>query len=203
MRIFKGLILIFSVSLLMGCHLFAPVNLPPMQSYSLTNTHFVLAQSSVHSSKTILVNFPIADSGFDSNKMIYEKMPYSLESYADHEWVSPPSTMLLPLLAEGLRAQGYFKAVVAAPFLGASEYYLNTRLVTLKQSFLQPVSREELVLQETLVNALTGQVIASKQFSMIVSTPGNDAYAGVKAANTAAHALSQQIAVWVMTHVQG
>lgn len=201
MTIFKWLVVVFSVSLLIGCHLFAPVNLPPMQNYSLSNAHPVLAMQSARASKIILVNFPMADAGFDSNKMMYEKTPYNLQSYADHEWVSPPSTMLLPLLADALRVQGYFKAVVVAPFSGASDYYLNTRLVSLKQSFLQPVSHEELVLQVILVNTLTNQVIASKQFSVTVPAPGNDAYAGVVAANMAVNALSRQIAVWVIHQI--
>lgn len=201
MRIFKGISLIFLSFLMLGCHLLAPVNLPPMQNYSLMDTGVISALQEPRSTKIILVNLVIADPGFDSSKMIYEMTPYDLRSYADHQWVSTPSSMLTPLLANAIRARGYFKAVVLAPFSGISDYYLDTRLVSLKQNFLQPVSQEELMLQETLINALTNQVIASKSFNITIPAPGNNAYAGVVAANHGVNILSSQIAGWVISKV--
>ena len=182
---------------LAGCHLFAPVNLPPMQSYGLTSAA-IPAATSPRSTKTIIVNLPIADAEFDSDRMIYELTPYNLRNYADHQWIALPSYMLTPILANALRAQGYFKVVVSAPFAGVSDYYLDTRLICLKQSFLQPVSQEIVVLQETLVNGVTNKAMASKQFSVKIPAPGNNAYAGVVAANKAVNLLGRQIAVWVV-----
>ena len=197
MRYCSAVVIAALTSLLAGCHLFAPVNLPPMQSYGLTSTA-VPAATSPRTTKTIIVNLPIADAEFDSDKMIYEMTPYNLRHYADHQWIALPSYMLTPILANALRAQGYFKAVVSAPFAGVSDYFLDTRLISLKQSFLQPVSQEIVVLQETLENGVNNQAVASRQFSIRISAPGNNAYAGVVAANKAVNLLSRQIAVWVV-----
>ncbi|PHQ81142.1 MAG: hypothetical protein COB66_02950 [Coxiella sp. (in: Bacteria)] len=188
-------------ALLAGCGLSSPVKMNTVRTYSLTSvTPTKLAQRS-RSSRTLLVTLPIPDAGFGSNQLIYKPLPYDFRYYADHQWAAPPAQMLLPLLSQAVRNQGYFKAVVATPFSGITDYHLDTRLISLAQNFLRPTSREQLVLQETLASNATNKVIASKQFSIYVSAPANNAYGGVVAANKAVSVLTGQVARWVIRSV--
>lgn len=185
-------------ALLAACGLSSPVKLPEMHTYTLSSVIPTSQSSHYRSHASLLVTMPTASPGFDSNHMIYEPLPFSLRHYAKHQWAAPPAQMLMPLLAQAIRNQGYFKAVVTVPYAGISDYLLETQLIALKQSFLKPVSEEMLVLQATLVNSTTHHVIASHQFISIVKTPGNDPYSGVVAANQAVQAVTHQIARWVI-----
>lgn len=129
-------------------------------------------------------------------------IPYELRSFGDHRWVAPPAELLLPLLTDRIRATGYFHAVVATPYLGVSNYQLNTRLLALQQEFLQPQSEVRLKMQATIMNVATGRVIASREFQAVVPASENNPYAGVIATNQAAHIVTNQIAQFVIRKVR-
>lgn len=151
--------------------------------------------------KTLLVSTPIASSGYASSKMIYILIPFQLKSYVDNRWIAPPSELLLPLLADQIRATNYFRAVVTSPFSGSSNYQLNTQLLTLQQEFLQPQSVVRLTMQATLINATTGNVIASRVFEAVVPANENTPYAGVLATNQAAKIVMKNIAAFVIAYM--
>jgi len=175
----------------------------PESHYTITNwpKKTDVTEQSV-SQHTILVMSPIASPGYQSSKMIYVMIPYQLKSFADHRWVAPPAELLLPLIANRLRAENYFKAVVTSPFSGSVTYQLNTQLLTLQQEFLQPESRVRLTIQATLVQVLTGKVIATRVFQAVIPASGNDPYDGVIAANKAAHVVLNEMAQFVVRKVR-
>lgn len=183
---------------LAGCGLSTPVKLPQVRTYTLNSVKPTALASRHRSQSTLLVSLPIPDPGYASSAMIYEPIPFDLRHFADHQWAAPPAQMLMPLLAQAITNQGYFKGVVTTPYSGVLNYRLDSRLVALNQTFLQPKSRVHLVLQETLTNNDDNKVIASHRFSLFVPAPGNDPYSGVVAANTAARVLTGQIARWVI-----
>lgn len=186
---------------LAGCNL-SPLKVAPESHYTITAwpAKIITAQH-VTSQNTILVTTPVAASGYASSKMIYVLIPYRLQSYADHRWVAPPAELLLPLLADQLRATKQFKAVVTSPFSGGVTYQLNTQLLTLQQEFLQPKSQVRLTIQVTLVHAVDEQVLASRVFEVLVPTPQNNPYGGVLATNLAAHQVMQDIAKFVVKNI--
>ncbi|MCX7124829.1 MAG: ABC-type transport auxiliary lipoprotein family protein, partial [Gammaproteobacteria bacterium] len=163
----------------------------------------VNAAASQHSvsHKTLLVTTPIASPGYVSSRMIYVMIPYQLRSFSNHAWIAPPADLLLPLIANRLRANHYFKAVVTTPFSGAANIELNTQLLTLQQEFLQPQSVVRLTMEATLLDTASGHVIASHVFTAVVSAPGNNPYSGVLATNQAAHNVVSQIAKFVVNSV--
>ncbi len=183
---------------LAGCGLSTPVNLPEMHVYNLSAVKPTINAQQHRSNKTLLVSLPIPDPGFESNKMIYEPLPFSLRGYASHQWAAPPAQMVLPMLAQSIINQGYYKAVVTTPFTGMTNYRLDTRVISFTQDFTQPTSREHVVLQETLINSATSEVVASRQFSVYVPAPQNNPYSGVVAANRAVAVLGNEIAGWAV-----
>jgi cholesterol transport system auxiliary component len=184
---------------LSGCS-FSPVKVASESSYTITQwpreTNKVLQAKT---NKSILITTPIAAPGYETAEMIYVMVPYQLKSYANHHWVSSPAQLLLPLLADRVRATGYFKGVVTSPFSGGTSYQLNTQLLVLQQEFLQPQSVVRLTMQATLMNGETGKMIASRVFEAVVSTKNNNPYGGVLATNKAANQVLTQIAYWVVT----
>lgn len=200
MRILSLASVISATIILSGCGLSTPVQLNELRTYTLNSVQPTSQASRHKSSRTLLISLPIPDPGYASNAMIYEPIPFDLRHFADHQWAAPPAQMLMPLLAQAVSNQGYFKSVMTTPFVGVYNYRLDSRLIALNQSFLQPQSRVRLVMQETLTNNSTNQVIASQRFSMTVPAPGNDPYSGVVAANQAARVVTGQIARWVVKH---
>ena len=201
MRILSLASIISATIILSGCGLSTPVKLNDLRTYTLNSVQPTSQASRHKSSRTLLISLPIPDPGYASNAMIYEPIPFDLRHFADHQWAAPPAQMLMPLLAQAITNQGYFKSVVTTPFTGVSNYRLDSRLIALNQSFLKPQSRVNLVLQETLTNNITNNVVASKRFSIAIPAPGNDPYSGVVAANQAARIITGQIARWVVKNI--
>lgn len=186
--------------LLAGCGLSTPVKLPQNKTYTLNSIQPRWQHFSKKTEQTLLVTSTIPNPGYASNKMIYQDVPYNLRAYANHQWAAPPSEMLLPLIANAMRNTGYFKAVVAVPYVGMTSLRLDTRLIALEQDFIHPKSREFLAVQATLTNNVTNKVIAAKSFKVSVPANGNTPYAGVLAANRAVSILGNQLARFVVSH---
>lgn len=195
----RRMIVLALTVLLSGCS-FSPVKIAPESSYTITQwpqKNVVLGQS--QTSKTILITTPVATPGYESSNMIYVMVPYQLRSFANHHWVSSPAQLLLPLLANHMRARGYFKGVVTSPFSGGTTYQLNTQLLVLQQEFLQPQSVVRLTMQATLLSGATGKMIGSRVFEAVVPAKNNNPYGGVLATNKAANQVLSQIAYWTVS----
>lgn len=191
--------IVLLVALLSGCANFKPLPIPQESRYTFTTWPAqVTMPQHARTAKTLFINTPIAAPGYQSSDMIYVQVPYELKSFADHRWVASPATLLQPLIANRLRSMGYFKAIVTPPFSGDAQYQLKTQLLVLQQEFLQPTSKVRLLIEATLINSATGNVIADRVFSVTVAAPGNNPYSGVLAANQAAHQVINQIAQFVV-----
>lgn len=198
MRKIAILILVIAVG---GCS-FSPIKVAPESNYTITQwpqENVVCGKST--SSKTILITTPVASPGYESPNMIYVMVPYQLRSFANHHWVASPAQLLLPLLANHVRARGYFKGVVTSPFSGGTTYQLNTQLLVLQQEFLQPQSVVRLTMQAALMNGVTGKMIASRVFEAVIPAKNNNPYGGVLATNKAANQVLTQIANWTITKI--
>lgn len=200
MRRFTLIVTMAVATVLAGCGLSTPVKLPQVRTYTLNSVKPTASAMHHRSQSTLLVSLPIPNPGYESTAMIYEPIPFDLRHFANHQWAAPPAQMLMPLLAQAINNQGYFKAVVTTPYSGVLNYRLDSRLLVLNQTFLQPQSRVHLALQETLTND-SNQVVASRQFSLFIPAPGNNPYSGVVAANQAAGIITGQIARWVVNSI--
>lgn len=195
-------IVVFVVALfLVGCSLTSPVKMPRMSSYTISSPFISIPKNS-KTRLAILVSMPVASSGYQSSNMVYVDRPYKLKSFANNRWVSAPTEILLPLLAQRLRSYGYFKAVVTPPFAGVTNYRLDTQLLILQQEFLQPTSLVRLVMQVTLVNNTINRVVASRHFQVMVRAPGNNPYSGVLATNKASNVMSKRISTFVIQSIR-
>lgn len=201
MKIYRVFFIAITTLLLSACGLSTPVKLPPESFYAISSSYIPVPKHT-KTSLTILVSQVVADSGYQSSNMLYVQQAYKLRKFANHRWIAPPAEMLLPLLAQRLRAYGYFKAVVVPPFSGVTNYHLDTRLIILQQEFLQPTSLVRLVMQATLVNNVTNRVVASRRFQAMVSAPENNPYSGVLATNKASQIIAKRISKFVIQSIR-
>lgn len=192
-------ILLVETAALVGC---SPLNMPPKSDYTLVSKKVAYSNRPSATDKTVLVSMPSAAPGFQTRDMIYVLTPFKLQSYTQSQWIAPPANMLMTSLVNAIRGTNYFKAVAAPPFVGDTNYQLNSYLVALDQSFMHPSSQIHLALSVTLVNSQTRQVLATRTFVRDVDAPGNDAYSGVIAANKAADWVSNQVAGFVVNSVK-
>jgi cholesterol transport system auxiliary component len=162
---------------------------PPVNT-ALPQTHAVL-----------LVSLMTADPAYKTANMIYVKNPGDLQYYSVNAWVAPPAQMLTPLIEQKLEAKRYFRAIVTPPFVGLSNYRLDTRLVMLQQEFYGPESQVRCVVEALLTRGEEGKVVASRRFQAVIAAPGNNPQSGAAAANRAALQISDEIADFVIEHV--
>ncbi|OGT25164.1 MAG: hypothetical protein A3I77_08595 [Gammaproteobacteria bacterium RIFCSPLOWO2_02_FULL_42_14] len=195
----KKLFILLITFFVAGCSVVSPVKLAPESTYTITRWP-VKQNNKVYQAtqNTLLVTAPMAAPGYASSQMVYVMVPYQLKSYANHRWVAPPASLLLPLIAERIRQTNYFKAVVTAPFSGTADYQLNLQLLTLQQEFLQPVSQVRLRMSATLMRMNNGEVISNRIVEAVIPASRNNSYSGVLATNQAAEIVSDQIEQFVI-----
>ena len=192
--------LLFSLCLVLSA-CFGPVKTDQISVYTLKVPQDINIPRSSRSVKTLLVTLPVANPGFSSSNMVYVMVPYNLRYFSQHRWVAPPTEMILPILADVIRAKGYFKAVLVPPFSGITTYRLDTNLITLQQEFIQPTSQIRLAMQVSIINNTTNKVVASRRFQVLLPTSANNPYSGVLTANKATDKMAHQIARFVLRSV--
>ncbi len=145
---------------------------------------------------TLIVNPPRAASGFDSQRMIYQRQAYQVEYFAHSEWVDTPARMLAPLLVAAVEGAGAFRAVVPTPSAAAGDMRLETEIVRLQQMFDGPPSRVRFTLRAYLVDNATRQVMARREFDETVAAASDDPAGGVDAANRAVQVVLDRLAIF-------
>jgi cholesterol transport system auxiliary component len=188
------------VLLTAGCSAITPTQTPPPTSYALDRP--VAAPATVPSgppllkAPTLIVDPPIASSGFDSPRMAYARDAHKLEYFAHNRWIDPPARMLAPLLADAIEKRGIFRAVVMAPSAAAADFRLSTELVRLQHEFTSQPSRVRFTLRVILIEDETRKVVASREFEAVVPATSETPYGGVLAANIAVHTVLAQLATF-------
>lgn len=192
---YKGILAIIlpALFLLAGCSsLLSPLPDKPSTTYIINTVN----PDTIHARKTdhtLLVTTPLSNPSYSSNSIVYVVRPFELNAFAKSRWIEPPAQMLTPLLVRSLQNTGHFKAVIASPFAGQTDFRLDTQLISLQQDFLQKPSRVRVAITAQLIRTSTQEVIASKRFETVAIAPCDNPYGGVVAANRAVATLLQQI----------
>lgn len=182
-KYFKLLIAVSAGILLAGCSFMGPVTVPTVSTYTLSYSGNV---SMVHPKPidASLTLMPVtAARGFDSSAMIYEATPYARTAFVQNAWVSPPASLMTPILLRGLQESYNFKTVINGPALGNTDYTATFILLEFYQDFTVDPSQMVLSLDINLINNLTNRVVVDKVFTYRLATKENTAYGGVMAAN--------------------
>jgi cholesterol transport system auxiliary component len=190
----KTLVILSAISLLSSCSLLTPV--PRSNTYMINTVPGVATHRSSHGA--ILVVQPVAAPIYETSDMAYTTSPYAISYFAKNMWAETPPQMLQPLMIQTLLNTHHFKAVSGNNAYGTYEYVLNSQLLELQQDFTQRISVVRLRLRVELIRNSSNQVIATKEFSVVVPAPYNTPYGGVIAANRATAQMLQDLARFCM-----
>lgn len=194
---FKRMIACAAVFTLSGCSFLSPVKTTPEAGYVINAAPCNVTQSKRHSG-VMLVMMPDTSSAYNTSRMAFTVRQYQISYYANSRWIEGPSEMMLPLLTKTLQKTQRFKAVLSPPYSGQTDYALRTQIKTLLIDYTSCVPVLRLTMQEDLLSAYSGRLIASREFTTTEQLPQKSPYGAVYAANQATKRLLAQIAAWVV-----
>lgn len=187
--------------LLAGCgaSLF-PKPAPPPARYALERPAATVAPAAVPvrvGAPTLMLSSPSTAPGYDSRRMAYQRETQRIDFFADSEWMEPPARLLTPLLQHALERSGAYRAVLLAPVNAAVDLRLDSELVQLVHDFRLQPSQVRWVLRITLVDVATRRLLGTRELTVAVAAPSEDAAGGVRAAQRAAEQLAADVALAV------
>lgn len=189
----KFLLLLVSSLLLSSCSLLVPAKAYNPTLYRL-NPHISQANKISSPSQLSLLVLPtIASPELNTRKMAYALGRHQIAYYAQNSWVARPTQMLSPLITQALRKNGYFYAVVPAPFAGKTNLILYTQLLALEQDFTTHPSTVHMILAAQVINVNSSKILGAHQFSVVVPTPEGNPAGGAYAANQATAQILQEL----------
>jgi cholesterol transport system auxiliary component len=191
-NIATGFVLGAAGLLLGGCSL-QPVNPVNMTTYALdVEVQFEPAAAGT-GVKTLLVNTPSAQPGFNTPRMVYLKRPQEIEYFSRNQWVDSPARMLTPLLIQALERSGKYRAVVHARSAAMADIRLDTEIIRLQHEFLTLPSKIRLTVRAQLIDLNGKRVLATREFDVTEVATGDDPYSGVTATNRAVKVMLLQL----------
>jgi len=187
---------IVSVLALGACSSLRPAATPPPAFYALDSVRIAASVTAPATAPTLVISPPRAASGFDSQRIIYMRVPHKLDYFSQSEWIDPPARMLGPLLLAALENTGTFRAVMLMPSTASGKLRLDTEIIRLQHEFLSSPSRVHFTLRATLVDDKTRRVLAWREFDGYENAASDDPYGGVVAANLAVQKVLDQLSVF-------
>jgi cholesterol transport system auxiliary component len=151
-----------------------------------------------HNDATLLVSLPKAQPGFDTARMAYVLRQHELGYYAFSQWVETPGRMLLRVLARAMERTGRWYVVAQPPSAVRPDYRMDCDSLALEQQFISRPSRVRLALRAQLIDVKRDSIIGARHFEIFQTSPSEDAYGGVVAANQAAAKLLDEVSNWAM-----
>lgn len=188
------------VLLVAGCGALKPTQTPPLTTYSLDRAADIAsaipAGAPLLEAPTLILDLPLAASGFDSSRIAYVRQAHTLEYFAHNRWIDPPARMLAPLLADAIERSGAFRAVVRAPSPAAADLRLGTEIMRLQQEFTDQPSRVRFTLRAFVIDDDSRKVLAWREFESVVAAGSETPQGGVAAANIAVRNVLVQLAAF-------
>lgn len=184
--------------LLAGCINLPAQKLEQPRLYRL-DAQLAIQPASTPSTLVLAVSLPRAQPGTDSAGMAYVQLAHELDYFVGSRWIDTPARMLEPLLLQALAQSGSFRAVVSNVGTIAADLRLDSEWIRLQQEFDTRPSRAHLTLRVQLVNLRSMQVLATQEIDEVEPVEGENAYAGVVAANRALQRALQRVTVFCVT----
>lgn len=151
---------------------------------------------------SLLVMQPTAVDGYDTDQMLYINQPYQLSAFANNSWMSPPVTMLLPLMVRSIESSRYFYAVTSDLNASKTDYRLESQLIYLQQNFLVKPSHLQIAIRVMLIHSADSHVVATRTIAEDIPCASDTPFGGVLAANQATQHLTSRITKFVIDTVQ-
>lgn len=177
-----------SVMLTAACSLPGASKSTEKQAFVLRGEPFAPPPAAVTSRPclSLRVSLPESAPGINTVRMAYSSEPNQLDYYAYNEWVATPARMLASLVETRLDASGLFRAVISGSSDIRTDLRMDWEVLSLQQDFSNGSSSVSLSVKVNVIDVAQRFLLESKTFSYRVPGAGENAEAGVGAANHAA-----------------
>lgn len=118
--------------------------------------------------------------------MAYTTEPPRLDFFAYHEWVDTPARMTAAMMEARLDSSALLGVIVSGSSDIRTDLRLDSEIKSLQQDFSGVSSTLHLAIKASLVDVSSRSLLGSKTFSYEEVVNGENAEAGVAAANRAA-----------------
>jgi cholesterol transport system auxiliary component len=177
-----------------------PANLPPPTLFSFDSPETAMQMEPATPIKvgapTLIVSIPRAAPGFDSYQIVYIRHAHTFEYFRQSQWVDTPANMLAPLVVTALERCGGFNAVVRSPTSVAGKLRLDLEIVRLQNEFLLLPSQAHFTLRAHLLDTVSRQVVAWREFDALVPAASEDPYGSVLAAKSAVNSVIKELVLF-------
>jgi cholesterol transport system auxiliary component len=184
-----------------GCGVFDRSVSEQASFYSLDAVHHELAtlrepEATASRRPTLIVNPTHAAAGYDSQRILYVRMPHQLEYYAHSEWIDTPARMLTPLIVAAIERSGGYQAVVFTPSAAVGELRLDTEIVRLQHEYDNQPGRVRFTLRAYIVDTKSRQVLGWHEFDEVVDVQSSGPYGVVIASNQAVNTAVEKLTIF-------
>ena len=177
-----------SVLLIAACSLPGPSQRPAKQTYVLHGEPVSQPPEAITSKPcaSLRVSLPGSAPGINTVRMAYTTEPNRLDYFAYNEWVATPARMIASMMESRIDALGLFSVVILGSSDIKTDFRLDSEVRVLQQDFTKGTSTVTLSIKVALVEVANRSLLNSKTFSYREPADGENAEAGVAAANRAA-----------------
>lgn len=185
-----------------ACSPLQPVKPEPVNTFALEARIEGKTAAASLEAPVVLVSPTRARPGYETRQMVFVRKPHEIEYFTKNKWVDAPARMLTPLLAQALESSGSYRAVLVSQSGAAATLRLESEVVRLQQEFLSVPSQVRLALRVQLIDIEARKVLATREFDVTETAPGDDPYSGVLAANRAATRILADVAEFCAAQVK-
>ncbi|WP_456451364.1 ABC-type transport auxiliary lipoprotein family protein [Hydrogenimonas sp.] len=178
-----------------GC---AVKKVPPTQTYTLPppalQSPSKTAQKPLFDTLKVSVTDP---SRLGLSTAIYYLRGERLQPYAYNRWAQTPAAMVEKAALLALQNERIARHVLTGASRGRSDHLLELSLLDFTQRFGDEGSRGRVLLQATLIDAKSREVLKSKLFEATAPAPTDDAAGGVAALGSATKKVMEALTEWL------
>jgi ABC-type uncharacterized transport system auxiliary subunit len=144
---------------------------PDTRYYQLANPAHAVPRTGA---AAIAVEPLTTDGAYDDERIVYRVNPYRLDYYNYHRWSAAPGTLVGNYLEQAFARSGRFRQVVREPS-DSTPVVLGGRLIALEEVDISKTSWQgRIVIELTLTDSTTHQVLWSEQFEETESLPAQN-----------------------------
>jgi ABC-type uncharacterized transport system auxiliary subunit len=182
------LLVAIGVLLIAACSLPGPSQRPAKQTYVLQGGPVSQPREAMISKPcaSLRISLPGSAPGINTVRMAYTTELNRLDYFAYNEWVATPARMIASMMESRIDALGLFSAAILGSSDIKTDFRLDSEVRVLQQDFANGTSTVTLTIKVTLIEVANRSLLNSKTFSYREPADGENAEAGVAAANRAA-----------------
>ena len=191
------IIVLFISVVVAGC---AINSVPAIDSYAINVLCEVETpiEKNTKFSKVLKVSKPKSTAAIMSRHILYQEKEFEQNPYAYSKWSDTPNKMLTSLFISCINKNSVFKSVLPSYSKGKADLLLESTLLEFYHHINSDGSSEgRMRIEFYLIESISGEVIATKEFVYKATSKTLDVNGGVGALNDASKSVALSLTQWL------